>query len=135
MYSCFNHVVSHSKKTQTLLQWKASHRKQKPSSSLLTLLPNNVTDASTCRGLASLMIHVIAKWMNARSQPIQILDSIVIPAKGVRTGCPDTPSDGFVSRGQRDRYKSVGLLLGIASLPSPLCEGLYIQFQKLCSPL
>ncbi|CBI15576.3 unnamed protein product, partial [Vitis vinifera] len=28
MYSCFNHVVSHSKKTQTLLQWKASHRKQ-----------------------------------------------------------------------------------------------------------
>ena len=37
---------------------------------------------------------------------------------------PDTPSDGFVSHGKRD--KSVGLLLDIASLPSSLCEGSYI---------
>ncbi|RVW15667.1 hypothetical protein CK203_075294 [Vitis vinifera] len=38
--------------------------------------------------------------------------TVVPPAKGVRTGCPDAPSDGFVSHGQRERDKSVGLLLG-----------------------
>ncbi|KAL6328761.1 hypothetical protein AAG906_003778 [Vitis piasezkii] len=27
----------------------------------------------------------------------KVLDSVVIPAKGIRTGCPDAPSDGFVS--------------------------------------
>ncbi|RVW26632.1 hypothetical protein CK203_099261 [Vitis vinifera] len=32
--------------------------------------------------------------------------------KGVLTGCPDASSDGFVSHGQRERDKSVGLLLG-----------------------
>ena len=69
------------------------------------------------------MIHVVAKWMDARSQPIQILDSVVPPAKGVQMGCPDAPFDGFVSHGQREGDKSVGLLLGIASLPSSLCEG------------
>ena len=37
--------------------------------------------------------------------------------KDIRTGCPDTPSDGFVSHGQRKIYKSVGLLLGIKRLP------------------
>ena len=78
------------------------------------------------------MIHVVAKWMDARSQPIEILDSIV-PAKGVRTECPDAPSDGFVSHNKRD--KSVGLLLGAASLPSSLCEGSYIYYQKFCFSL
>ena len=47
----------------------------------------------------------------------RVLDSAVIPAKGIRTGCPDTPSDGFVSHGKRERYKSVGLLLGLKRLP------------------
>ena len=46
-----------------------------------------------------------------------VLDSAVIPAKGIRTGCPDIPSDGFVSHGEREIYKSVGLLLGIKRLP------------------
>ena len=77
----------------------------------------------------SLVIHVVAKWMDARSQPIQIPGSVV-PAKGIWTGCPDAPSDGFVSHGKRD--KSVGLLLGISSLPSSLCEGsLYIVPEAL----
>ena len=46
-----------------------------------------------------------------------VLDSAVVPAKGIRTGCPDAPSDGFVSHGEREIYKSVGLLLGIKRLP------------------
>ncbi|RVW16116.1 hypothetical protein CK203_074336 [Vitis vinifera] len=29
--------------------------------------------------------------------PTKVLDSVVIPAKGIRTRCPDAPSDGFVS--------------------------------------
>ena len=36
----------------------------------------------------------------------------------------DTPSDGFVSHGQRD--KSVGLLLGIAKTYLPLCVKVHI---------
>ena len=36
--------------------------------------------------------------------------------EGIRTGCPDAPSDGFVSHDQRERYKSVGLLPGIKKL-------------------
>ena len=32
-----------------------------------------------------------------------VLDSAVVPAKGIRTGCPDAPSDGFVSHGKRER--------------------------------
>ena len=46
-----------------------------------------------------------------------VLDSAVVPAKGIRTGCPDAPSDGFVSHGKRERHKSVGLLLGLKRLP------------------
>ena len=46
-----------------------------------------------------------------------VLDSAVAPAKGIRTGCPDAPSDGFVSHGEKEEYKSVGLLLGIKRLP------------------
>ena len=46
-----------------------------------------------------------------------VLDSVVAPVKGIRTGCPDAPSDGFVSHGQRERYKSVDLLPGIRRLP------------------
>ena len=46
-----------------------------------------------------------------------VLDSTVVPAKGIRTGCPDAPSDGFVSHGEKEIYKSVGLFLGIKRLP------------------
>ena len=38
-----------------------------------------------------------------------VLDSVVAPAKGIRTGCPDAPSDGFISHGEKEIYKSVGL--------------------------
>ena len=48
----------------------------------------------------------------------------VDPTKDVRTGCPDTPSDDFVSHGLRDQ--AVGLFSGIASLPSSLYEGPFI---------
>ncbi|RVW16757.1 hypothetical protein CK203_076435 [Vitis vinifera] len=40
-----------------------------------------------------------AKWKDTRSQHTKVLDSVVIPAKGIRTGCPDAPSDDFVSHG------------------------------------
>ena len=60
------------------------------------------------------------------SQLIQVLDSVSLPAKDVRTGCPDAPSDGFVSHGKKEIDEIVGLLLGISRLPSSLCEGLYI---------
>ena len=46
-----------------------------------------------------------------------VLDSAVAPAKGIRTGCPDAPSDGYVSHGEREIYKSVDLLLGTKRLP------------------
>ena len=46
-----------------------------------------------------------------------VLDSAVVPAKGIRIGCPDAPSDGFVSHGKRERHKSVDLLLGLKRLP------------------
>ncbi|RVW17178.1 Retrovirus-related Pol polyprotein from transposon RE1 [Vitis vinifera] len=46
-----------------------------------------------------------------------IIITLVAPAKGIRTGCPDAPSDGFVSHGEKEIYKSVGLLLGIKRLP------------------
>ena len=59
-----------------------------------------------------------------------VLDSAVAPTKGIWTGCPNAPSDGFVSHGEREIYKSVGLLLGIKRLPggspSSSCEGIYI---------
>nr|CAN82773.1 hypothetical protein VITISV_000248 [Vitis vinifera] len=49
--------------------------------------------------------------------------------EGIRTGCPDAPSDGFVSHGEREEYKSVGLLPGIKELPggslSSSCEDIY----------
>ena len=32
----------------------------------------------------------------------RVLDSAVAPAKGIRTGCPDAPSDGFVSHGKKE---------------------------------
>ena len=52
-----------------------------------------------CRYLALLVFHVVVKWMDTRSQLPKVLDSVVIPAKGIRTGCSDAPSDGFVSHG------------------------------------
>ena len=69
------------------------------------------------------MFHVVAKWMDARPQPKQVLDSVVIPAKkasgqGVRM---HPPMVLLAMVWERD--KLVGLLLGIASLPSSLCEG------------
>ena len=49
-----------------------------------------------------------------------VLDSVVAPAKGIRTGCPDAPSDGFISHGEKEIYKSVGFFLGIKRLPGDL---------------
>ena len=64
------------------------------------------------------MVHVAARWMDTRfSTHKGFLIQRFVPAKGIRTGCPDTPSDGFVSHGQREIYKSVGLLLSIKRLP------------------
>ncbi|RVW55998.1 hypothetical protein CK203_106364 [Vitis vinifera] len=63
-----------------------------------------------------------------------VLDSAITPAKGIRTGCPDAPSDGFVSHGEREIYKSVGLLLGIKRLPgspSSSCEGALSSYEWL----
>ncbi|RVX03001.1 hypothetical protein CK203_016786 [Vitis vinifera] len=34
-----------------------------------------------------------------------VLDSAVAPAKGIRTGCPDAPSDGYVSHGALSSYE------------------------------
>ena len=66
-----------------------------------------------------------------------VLDSVVAPTKGIRTGCPDAPSDGFISHGEKEIYKSVGLFLGIKRLPgdpfSSSCDGIYIQLQGYCS--
>ena len=45
---------------------------------------------------------------DARFQPMMISGS-VNPAKDVQTGCPDTPSDSFVSHGPQDQ--SVALFL------------------------
>ena len=68
-----------------------------------------------------------------------VLDSAVAPAKkGIRTGCPDAPSDGFVSHGQRKIYKSVGLLLGIKRLqgdPPLLRAKVYIYSFRGTVPL
>ena len=66
-----------------------------------------------------------------------VLDTVVAPAKGILTGCPDAPSDGFVSHGEREEHKSVDLLPGIKKLPggslSSSYEGIYIQLQGYCS--
>ena len=39
--------------------------------------------------------------VDAHFQP-RLSSGLVVPAKDVWTGCPDTPSDGFVSHGFRD---------------------------------
>ncbi|RVW81182.1 hypothetical protein CK203_041097 [Vitis vinifera] len=31
--------------------------------------------------------HAVAEWMDTRFQPTKVLDSVVIPAKGIQTGC------------------------------------------------
>ena len=64
--------------------------------------------------------------MDARPQPKQVLDSVVIPTKrasgqGVRTHPPMV-----LLAMVRERDKSVGLFLGLRRLPSSSCEGLYI---------
>ena len=48
----------------------------------------------------------------------------VNPTKDVRTGCPDTPSNGFVSHGSKDQ--AVALFSELAGLPSSLREGSFI---------
>ena len=61
---------------------------------------------------------VAARWMDTRfSTHKGFLIQRLYLQKGIRTGCPDAPSDGFVSHGEREIYKSVGLLLGIKRLP------------------
>ena len=54
---------------------------------------------SRCWYLALLVFHIVAEWTDTRSQPTKVLDSVVISAKDIRTGCLDAPSDGFVSHG------------------------------------
>ena len=48
----------------------------------------------------------------------------VNPTKDVRTGCLDTPSDGFVSHGSKDQ--AVALFFELDGLPSSLREGPFI---------
>ncbi|RVW74927.1 hypothetical protein CK203_049939 [Vitis vinifera] len=57
--------------------------------------------------VGGLKANIVAKWIDTRSQPTKVLDSVVIPAKDIRTGCPDAPSDGFVSHGS---YIVLGVL-------------------------
>ena len=68
-----------------------------------------------------------------------VLDSVVAPAKGIRTECPDAPSDGFISHGEKEIYQSVGFFLGIKRLPgdplSSSCEGIYISSFRGTVPL
>ena len=64
------------------------------------------------------MVQVTARWMNTRfSTHKGFLIQWSHLQKGIRTGCPDAPSDGFVSHGGKEEYKLVGLLLGIKRLP------------------
>ncbi|RVW66737.1 hypothetical protein CK203_063532 [Vitis vinifera] len=43
--------------------------------------------------------HILSFTWLQTSSTNGVLDSIGLPAKDVRTGCPDAPSDGFVSHG------------------------------------
>ena len=76
----------------------------------ILLLSPRVSDGPRCCYMDG---HVI---LNTQG----VLDSVVVPAKGIRTGCPDAPSDGFISHGEKEIYKSVGLFLGIQRLPGDL---------------
>ena len=55
-----------------------------------------------CRTLGNIAVEALRPddprccQMDARFQP-RLSYGLVVPAKDVRTGCPDTPSDGFVS--------------------------------------
>ena len=95
------------------------------------------SNANCCR-LAYPVVHVAARWMDTRfSTHKGFLIQRSYLQEGIRTGCPDAPSNGFVSHCEREEYKSVGLLLGIKELPgesfSSSCEGIYIQLQGYCS--
>ena len=61
--------------------------------------------------------------MDARFQP-RMNSGSVNPAKDVRTGCLDTPFDGFVSHGSKDQ--AVALFSESDSLPFSLREGPFI---------
>ena len=61
--------------------------------------------------------------MDARCQP-RLSSGSVVPTKDVRTGCPDTPFDGFVSHGSMDQV--VALFSELVGLLSSLREGSFI---------
>ena len=61
--------------------------------------------------------------VDARFQP-RMNSSSVDPTKDVRTGCPDTPFDGFVSHGSMDQV--VALFSELVGLLSSLREGSFI---------
>ncbi|RVX12414.1 hypothetical protein CK203_011749 [Vitis vinifera] len=92
---------------------------------LRELLSPRVSDGPRCCYMDG---HVI---LNTQG----VLDSVVAPAKGIRTGCPDAPSDGFISHGEKEIYKSVGFFLGIKRLPgdplSSSCEGALSSYEWL----
>ena len=70
----------------------------------------------TCCRLAYPVVHVAARWMDTRfSTHKGFLIQRSYLQEGIQTGCPDAPSDGFVSHGERKEYRSVGLLPGIKS--------------------
>ena len=64
--------------------------------------------------------------MDARPQPKQVLDSVVIPAKRAFGQGVWTHPPMVLLAMIRERDKSVDLLLGIGGLPSSSCESLYI---------
>ncbi|RVX01483.1 hypothetical protein CK203_017590 [Vitis vinifera] len=69
-------------------------------------------------GIILAVVQVTARWMNTRfSTHKGFLIQWSHLQKGIRTGCPDAPSDGFVSHGEKEEYKSIGLFLGIKRLP------------------
>ena len=71
-----------------------------------------------CCRLAYQVVHVAARWTDTRfSTHKGFLIQRSYLQEGIQIGCPDAPSDGFVSHGERKEYKSVGLLLGIRRLP------------------
>ena len=58
-----------------------------------------------CCRLAYQVVHVAARWMDTRfSTHKGFLIQRLSLQKGIWTGCPDAPSDGFVSHGKRGRY-------------------------------
>ena len=61
--------------------------------------------------------------MDTRFEPTKVLDSVVIPAKKASGQGVQMHHLMVLLAMVWERDQSVGLLLGIASLPSSLCEG------------